>query len=119
MRRKKGITEYWQFNFGKRVAEELYNIKEDPFCMKNLVGNENYAELKIKMETEMTQKLTEQDDPRIFGNGDIFDNYKYQGDVQNYYNRYMAGEKVKAGWVIESDYEAPPQPLITGRQAPQ
>jgi hypothetical protein len=103
--------EYWQLNFGKRVAEELYNIKEDPFCMTNLVGEEKYAELKLVMETEMVQRLTEQDDPRISGNGDIFDNYPYQGEVQNYYKRYMAGEKVKAGWVNETDYEeAPPLP---------
>jgi arylsulfatase A-like enzyme len=104
-RRKKGVMEYWQINFGKRTAEELYNIIEDPFCMKNLVGEENYAELKLEMETEMVQKLTEQGDPRISGNGDIFDNYPYQGEVQNYYNRYMAGEKVKAGWVNETDYD--------------
>jgi hypothetical protein len=40
------------------------------------------------------------------GNGDIFDNYPYRGAVQNYYNRYMAGEKVPAGWVNETDYDA-------------
>lgn len=117
-RRKKGMMEYWQLNFGKRVEEELYNIKEDPFCMKNLASIENFAELKIKMETEMIQKLTEQGDPRVLGNGDVFDNYPYQGDVQNFYNRFMAGEKVKAGWVNESDYEkeAPPQPSPKGRE---
>ncbi len=118
MRRKKGITEYWQLNFGKRVEEELYNIKNDPFCIKNLAGDQNFAELKTKMETEMIQKLTEQGDPRVVGKGDIFDNYPYQGAVQNYYNRFMAGEKVKAGWVNESDYEkeAPPQPSPKGRE---
>ena len=110
-RRNAGIMEYWQLNFGKRVAEELYNITEDPFCMTNLVGEVKYAELKIQMEIEMVQKLTEQGDPRIFGEGDIFDNYKYNGEVQNYYNRYMAGEKVKAGWVNETDYEEAPPSL--------
>jgi N-sulfoglucosamine sulfohydrolase len=116
-RRKKGIMEYWQLNFGKREAEELYNIKDDPFCMKNLAQDQNFAALKSNMETEMTLKLKEQSDPRIFGNGDIFDNYPYQGDVQNFYNRFMAGEKVKAGWVNESDYEeAPPQPSPQGRE---
>ena len=104
-RRKKGITEYWQLNFGKRVSEELYNITEDPFCMKNLIGKEEFAELKLRMETEMVQKLTEQGDPRIYGEGNIFDNYPYQGEVRNYYNRFMAGEKVKAGWVNETDYD--------------
>jgi arylsulfatase A-like enzyme len=105
-RRNKGIMEYWQLNFGKRVAEEMYNVVEDPFCMNNLADDEAYSELKTELSAEMTQKLTEQGDPRILGNGDIFDNYPYQGAVQNYYNRYMAGEKVPAGWVNETDYDA-------------
>lgn len=105
-RRKKGIMEYWQLNFGKREAEEMYNVVEDPFCINNLALDETYAELKNKLSAEMTQKLTEQSDPRILGNGDIFDNYPYQGAVQNYYNRYMAGEKVPASWVNETDYDA-------------
>jgi N-sulfoglucosamine sulfohydrolase len=105
-RRKKGIMEYWQLNFVKRVAEEMYNVVEDPFCMNNLADDEAYAELKTELETEMTEQLTAQGDPRILGNGDIFDNYPYQGAVQNYYNRYMAGEKVPAGWVNDTDYDA-------------
>ena len=104
-RRKKGQMEYWQLNFGKRIAEELYNIKEDPFCMNNLAENEKFANRKNTMEAFMIQKLLEQEDPRILGNGDIFDSYKYWGAVQNYYNRFMAGEKIPAGWVNETDYD--------------
>jgi arylsulfatase A-like enzyme len=104
-RRKKGQMEYWQLNFGKRIAEELYNIKEDPFCMNNLAENEKFANRKNKMEAFMIQRLLEQEDPRILGNGDIFDSYKYWGAVQNYYNRFMAGEKIPAGWVNETDYD--------------
>ena len=37
--------------------------------------------------------------------GDKFDNYQYNGAVQNYYNRYMGGEKIPAGWVNTSDYD--------------
>ncbi len=105
-RRKKGIMEYWQLNFGKRVEEELYNIKADPFCMTNLTNDKSLNELKENLQNRLEQKLKEQDDPRITGNGDIFDNYPYQGAVQNYYNRFMAGEKVPAGWVNKSDYDA-------------
>lgn len=105
-RRKKGVMEYWQLNFGKRVAEELYNIEKDPFCMNNLAEDTKLAEQKATMIEEMTQKLTEQGDPRILGNGDIFDNYQYRGVVQNYYNRYMDGEKVNAGWVNITDYDS-------------
>ncbi|HKL32687.1 MAG TPA: sulfatase, partial [Tangfeifania sp.] len=30
-RRKKGVLDFWQFNFGKRPSEELYNIDDDPY----------------------------------------------------------------------------------------
>ncbi len=105
-RRKKGIMEYWQLNFGKRIEEELYNITDDPFCMNNLAEDANYSEIKTRLEDRMKQKLTEQNDPRILGNGDIFDNYEYSGAVKNYYNRYMSGEKIPAGWVNETDYDS-------------
>ncbi len=105
-RRKKGIMEFWQLNFGKRTGEELYNIDKDPYCMINLAEDEKYDELKAQMKKEMIQKLTQQADPRMLGNGDIFDNYEYSGEVRDYYNRYMSGEKVPAGWVNESDYDS-------------
>ena len=73
--------------------------------MNNLVNDKNYAEIKTRLVGEMKQKLTEQNDPRILGNGDIFDNYEYAGAVRNYYNRYMSGEKVPAGWVNKTDYD--------------
>ena len=28
----------WELSFGKREKEELYNLKEDPYCIKNLAG---------------------------------------------------------------------------------
>lgn len=103
-RRKKGITEYWQINFGKRPVEELYNIELDPFCMDNLAENENFTIIKLRLAEEMKQKLIEQEDPRILGDGDIFDNYKNEGSNYNLYNRYMSGEKVIRGsWVSDCD----------------
>ncbi len=104
-RRKKGVMEYWQLNFGKRPAEELYHIDEDPFCMENLAGNPDFAETKNKLAAEMAEKLSAQGDPRILGNGNIFDQYEYSAGTRNYYNRYMGGEKVSAGWVNETDYD--------------
>ncbi|WP_163324698.1 hypothetical protein [Draconibacterium mangrovi] len=56
--------------------------------MNNLAASENYTELRNTMSKEMTEKLQKQGDPRIFGNGDVFDNYEYSGVVKDYYNRY-------------------------------
>ncbi|WP_321996662.1 sulfatase [Draconibacterium orientale] len=104
-RRKKGIMGYWQLNFGKRVSEELYDINADPFCMKNLADSLEFAGLKENMFNEMKMKLTKQNDPRILGNGDVFDNYEYSGADRNFYNRYMNGEKLEPGWINMSDFD--------------
>ena len=75
---------FFELNFGMRPAEELYNMKTDPNCMFNLAGELAYKKLCTKMRTKMEAQLTKQGDPRMFGNGDIFDKYPYQGKALNY-----------------------------------
>ena len=53
----------------------------------------------------MLKKLTQQKDPRALGNGHIFDDYPVASSTAQYYERFISGEKVKAGWVNPSDYE--------------
>ena len=40
----------------------------------------------------------------MFGNGAIFDDYKPDRNA-NFYERYMRGEKVKSGWINNTDFE--------------
>ncbi|WP_010137145.1 sulfatase family protein [Ochrovirga pacifica] len=63
---------FHQLNFGKRPKEELYNIKKDPFCMNNLAADKKLSKLKKKMKTALFKELKTQGDPRMFGNGAIF-----------------------------------------------
>lgn len=100
---------WWQLNFGKRVEEEVYNIRKDPFCLNNLAENGDIQDTKKALIAAMTEQLMLQDDPRMTGNAQVFDAYEYaSGKSRNFYNRYMSGEKMKAGWVNESDFEAEP-----------
>ncbi|KAB1155475.1 sulfatase family protein [Flavobacterium luteum] len=66
---------YFSLSFGKRPADELFDLEKDPDCVNNLASDLQYAflikELKAKMETD----LKKQKDPRILGKGDIFDYY--------------------------------------------
>ncbi len=105
-RRKFSKRFYWKLCFGKRPAEELYNLKTDPECMVNLAKIKKHQTLKMALQKEMTHRLTLQKDPRILGNGAIFDRYPY-ADVnrKNFYERYMRGEKMKTGWVNPTDFE--------------
>lgn len=99
---------YWEMNFGKRPEEELYRIDKDPACMENLAGNPEFERVKKALSKQMTKELKKQGDLRILGKGNVYEEYSYSGNVKGFYERYMGGEKVKAGWVNESDFEKMP-----------
>lgn len=106
-RKTLGMFNYWEWNFGKRPADELYNITEDPGSLYNLAGDPAFSEIKYKLKSEMFEKLKLQEDPRMFGRGYLFDAYRYTNvrDV-NFYQRYIIeGEDIPTGWVNDSDFE--------------
>jgi len=73
--------------------------------LENLAEDPDYTTVKSKLIKQMTKKLRQDGDPRMFGKGDIFDTYPYSEDTRNFYNRFMAGEKLKAGWIEQTDIE--------------
>jgi hypothetical protein len=100
---------YWAWSFGKRVEEEMFNVRRDPECMTNLAGDPEFQRTKIALKLQLLGELMHQQDPRVAGNGKIFDEYIYADkNTRNFYERYMAGEKIKAGWVNPSDFEDGP-----------
>ena len=104
-RRGKDST-YWNYAFGKRPPEELYDIEKDPQCLRNLAFDESYSSLKKSLKDKLIGDLKQQGDPRVLGNGDVFDQYPYSGEnVKNFYSRHMGGEKIKTHWVNPSDFE--------------
>ena len=107
--RRAGNAKFWQMNFGKRPGDELYDLKTDPDCVKNLAENPAYFDLKSKLSNQMTKELTAQGDPRMFGNGKVFDGYPFVGPWNNFYENYLGGKKTPGtGWVNQSDYEKAP-----------
>ena len=106
LRRKQGISKYWDWSFAKRPGEELYHISEDPNCLNNLADDPQLAMMKAELNNQLVDELKKEGDPRIMGNGDIFDEYPYADDKdRNFYNRYMAGEKLNPDWVEPTDFE--------------
>lgn len=110
---------HWQLNFGMRPAVELYDLEADPDCAVNLAGGEEQGDRIARLESEMTARLEEQGDPRMFGKGYLFDEYKISNDAtRNFYERFSNGQldKSKAGWVNESDFESEPLPQTPLKQ---
>jgi len=97
-RHEKGGDDYFDLAFGKRPEEELYDIVEDPECMDNLAYDPDYGELKEELWEELREKLKETGDPRVFGEGDVFDNYEYVGGKKHSWQAY------EEGWFEEQPY---------------
>jgi N-sulfoglucosamine sulfohydrolase len=66
---------YYELSFGKRPAEELYDVVADPDCVRNLADQSKYRETCDALWDQLHLELAAQGDPRVLGHGDIFDAY--------------------------------------------
>ncbi len=57
----------YELNFGKRPAEELYDIHNDPGQINNLANDAAYSDIKNDLSSKLVEYLTETADPRIDG----------------------------------------------------
>jgi hypothetical protein len=97
---------YWELSFGRRPAEEFYDLKSDPDCMYNLASRADKAKEKDALKKQLTGELTAQQDPRMLGKGEVFERFPYANEkVRGFYERFMSGEAVRAGWVNKSDFD--------------
>ncbi len=79
---------FYEMAFGKRMEEELYDMQNDPHSMTNLAYDPAYAEIKAELRKQMEAELTATGDPRMSGNGEIFETYEYVGKPCDYSNPY-------------------------------
>ena len=98
---------YWRWNMGMRPSRELYELVSDPGCVRNLADSMSQADRLKQLENRMEEELKSQRDPRMAGQGHLFDEYlPTQGD--GFYEKYLRGEKVNSGWVSPTDFEKEP-----------
>lgn len=63
--------------FGKRPARELYDLRNDPFEMKNLAGDPAFSNTVAQHEARLMSELSATGDPRATaGGGEQFDRYE-------------------------------------------
>ncbi|RYD28385.1 MAG: sulfatase, partial [Verrucomicrobiaceae bacterium] len=70
---------FYEVAFGKRPREELYDLKADPYQMKNLAGDPAHAKVRQEMETRLLEELRRSDDPRLIDDGSKFENPPFAG----------------------------------------
>lgn len=96
----------WELSFGFRSAEELYQINRDPHCLTNLASNPSYHATMHELRQQLFSELQIQADPRIIGQGAVFDGYPFAGEnLRGFYERRQRGEDVNAQWINAADVE--------------
>lgn len=88
---------YYELAFGKRPADMLFRLADDPDCLRNLAHDPAYALVMAELQTKMLGMLREEHDPRALGNGTIFDTYKYVAGRAKAYDTWLKAQAEKLG----------------------
>lgn len=75
----KNGAQFFQWCFGKRPAEELYDLRHDPFELNNLAENPEYTATKERLRAALDKWMKQTGDPRATIDDDRFDKYEYFG----------------------------------------
>jgi len=59
----------FQLALGRRPAEELYAVKEDPYNLKDLADEPKHGRARARLATKLEQYLKKARDPRVTGKG--------------------------------------------------
>ena len=68
------VKELFHNAFEKRPEEQLYDIKNDPYCVNDLSENADYDKIRENLRQRLDAELKKQGDPRMFGS-QIYDSY--------------------------------------------
>ncbi|MGK0188320.1 MAG: N-sulfoglucosamine sulfohydrolase [Verrucomicrobiales bacterium] len=73
------IPEQYELAFGKRPAEELYDLKNDPDQVANVATDPAYAATLKHLSNQLINELKRTGDPRVTGDGSTYDKPPFAG----------------------------------------
>ena len=86
---------YFDYAFGQRPAEELYDLRTDSDQIFNVAGESRYAEAKQDLSERLMEVLKNSGDPRVTGDGSAFDKPPFASPYSNPTRRKPAKSKKK------------------------
>jgi len=101
-------SRYYRLAMSARPSEELYRVETDRECMTNRIDDPACRERAKKMREELFRLLREQGDPRMTGDGDVFDRYPYDKPGKSGVYESVVNDGARpwetSNWVIPTDY---------------
>lgn len=101
------IGRYLEWSVGKRPAEELFDIVNDPSCLNNLAGNADLATVQKDLSTRLNEYLQQTGDARVTGNGDVWETYPRVSSLRWF---------PKPDWAEKHPESAPNPPWLNDRR---
>lgn len=68
----------------KRPAVELFDVRADPACLKDLAGDAKYARVRDGLLKQLESKLRATKDSRVDGKGEEWESYKRYGPMRKF-----------------------------------
>jgi uncharacterized sulfatase len=81
-------------SFGRQPAELLFDVAADPGCLRNLAEEPAFERRRRELRTTLEQALRRHGDPRLLGQGDIWESYP----------RYSPMRRTLGGFAEEGQY---------------
>lgn len=75
-RKEPDVKYFFELGFGKRPAEELYIVKDDPYNIHNVATSTEFTEVRRGLREKLENWMRDENDPRLNGGGDQIDWYK-------------------------------------------
>jgi N-sulfoglucosamine sulfohydrolase len=85
--------EHYEWVYGKRPREELYDLRSDPQQQKNVAADPLYAAARAKLETQLLDELKRTGDPRMVDDGKFYETPPLAGPVNEPPVRPKQGNK--------------------------
>jgi len=78
------IGRFFHLAVDKRPGDELFDVVNDPGCLHNLAGDQAHAEVEHELAGRLDALLRETGDPRVTGNGDVWETYKRYSAIRKF-----------------------------------
>lgn len=75
------VAPYYARAFGKRPAEELYDLRRDPDQIENVAAFPRNRQVQAELAARLMEEIKAADDPRASRDGAEFDRYPYYGSI--------------------------------------
>lgn len=86
---------FYDLSFGRRPAEELYDLRSDPQGVNNLAADFTRRATIDELRSRMEQLLRSDADPRLLGQAAVFDTYVYVGNKGKGYAAWLKAQEQK------------------------